>query len=96
MSETRICKCCGQEKPIEEFCKNGIGYTSVCREGSNAKKRKSWAKRKINIEEEIEKVKSMRLEDFTPRELMAQLHKLGYTGTLKYTKVEIIDLSKIA
>lgn len=30
-TETRVCKCCGKEKPITEFYKRGHGYRTICK-----------------------------------------------------------------
>lgn len=30
-TQTKICKCCGKEKPISEFARQGTGYRSICR-----------------------------------------------------------------
>ena len=29
--ETKICECCGKEKPIDEFHKRGHGYRKMCK-----------------------------------------------------------------
>ena len=36
--ETKVCKCCGKELPLNNFSKNAFGYTSVCKEGLLRKK----------------------------------------------------------
>lgn len=43
--ETKICKCCGKELPLNNFSKNAFGYTSVCKE-CNSMNRKIAAKKK--------------------------------------------------
>ena len=30
--ETKVCKCCGRELPVENFAKNAFGYIGVCRD----------------------------------------------------------------
>jgi len=30
-TETRVCKCCGKEKPVNEFYKRGHGYRKICK-----------------------------------------------------------------
>ena len=31
-TETKKCKCCGEEKPLSEFNKRGTGYRNICKE----------------------------------------------------------------
>lgn len=46
-----------------------------------------------DLEAEIASAKKMRIEDFTPRELMEELSRRGYTGKLKFVQVKEIDIS---
>jgi hypothetical protein len=41
------------------------------------------------------KPKANPLEDFTPRQLMEELKRRGYTGRLQYVEVKDIDLDKL-
>ena len=41
------------------------------------------------------KPKANPLEDFTPRQLMEELKRRGYTGKLQYVEVKNIDLNKL-
>ena len=95
MDEKRTCKVCGRELPVVDFSKNMRGYTHVCRECANAKKRDTWAKKSKDrdLEKELSEAKTLRLQDFTPRELMTELARRGYRGKLKYVHIEEIDLS---
>ena len=43
--ETKVCKCCGKELPLNNFFKNVFGYTSVCKE-CNSMNRRIAAKKK--------------------------------------------------
>ena len=97
MEETRICSCCGQEKQLSEFNKNAWGYKTICRECENKHRAEKKEERKALKQQAIDAVnaRNLRLEDFTPRELMLRLKELGYEGTLKYVKTEIIDISKL-
>ena len=95
--ETRVCKCCGVEKPIEEFTMTRGNYNYVCKECSNKKKRETWDKKKVNrnLEEELANARKLRLADFTPRELMQELKRKGYEGKLTYVETHTIDLSTL-
>lgn len=83
--ETKICRICGEEKPITDFPTNKQyknGYDTRCRcckndyvrEGYHARKRISKGGGNPN------------LANFTPRELIEELRARGYKGTLEYTK----------
>lgn len=97
MEETRICKVCGRELSINEFAKNGMGITHVCKECVAERKRSKREDTKRLKQQAIDAVnaRSLRLKDFTPRELMQELKERGYEGKLKFVKVEEIDLSNI-
>ena len=87
--ETRICKICGEEKPVEEFSKGRYGYSNCCRkcvsERQSAGHKAHYAQKRI-----------ARLDDFTPREIFEHLKKLGYKWEkMTYTKVETVDWNKI-
>lgn len=30
-TETKVCECCGKEKPVNEFHKRGKGYRNICK-----------------------------------------------------------------
>ena len=93
--ETKICKECGRELPIEMFHKNGWGVTNLCKD-CHAVKMVDGKKKKKELKElaqNAEKNKTLRLQDFTPRELIAELKRRGYTGKLEYVRTETIDLS---
>lgn len=98
--ETKVCKCCGRELPLNHFKKTRYGgYVSVCTECSTKKLRENKQKR---IEEQKQKVDDVRAEnrqlclaDFTPRELMAELKRRGYEGKITYVETHTIDLSTL-
>lgn len=95
--ETRICKCCGRELPLEKFNKNAFGYTHVCNE-CTSKNRSEAAKRRKEMKAKIadaENARNLRLQDFTPRELIKRLRDLGYTGKLNYVETHVIDLENL-
>lgn len=93
----RVCKCCGIQKPIEEFTMTRGNYNHVCKECANKKKRETWDKKKVNrnLEEELANARKLRLADFTPRELMQELKRKGYEGKLTYVETHTIDLSTL-
>ena len=97
MEETRICKVCGRELSINEFAKNGMGITHVCKECvANRKRSKREETKQLKQQvQDAANARSLRLKDFTPRELMQELKERGYDGKLKYVKVEEVDLSKM-
>ena len=97
MEETRICKVCGRELSINEFAKNGMGITHVCKECvANRKRSKREETKQLKQQvQEASNARSLRLKDFTPRELMQELKERGFDGKLKYVRVEEVDLSKI-
>lgn len=95
--QTQVCKCCGRELPLSEFRQSRLGLLRTCKEciskhQSRARLDKKIAKMKG---EELENAKKARLSDFTPRELMAELKRRGYDGTLTYTEVKSINISKL-
>lgn len=93
MELKRVCKVCGRELEIEKFLKTQYGATSVCKECAKKKKAETWAKKKVerNLEQELEDAKSMRLQDFTPRELFAEIKRRGYEFKATYTEVHTIN-----
>lgn len=97
MEETRICKVCGRELSINEFAKNGMGITHVCKECVTNRKRSKREETKL-LKQQVQdaaNARNLRLKDFTPRELMQELKSRGFDGKLKYVRVEEVDLSKM-
>jgi len=101
MENTKVCKVCGKELPITDFAKgkaHGVEFTmGVCKEcvkqrqvEGHKKAKESKAQKKID---EVAQARQMRLEEFTPRELMERLAKLGYRGKLEYVQVTEIDIT---
>jgi len=93
----RVCRCCGIQKPLEEFTTTRGSYNHVCKECANKKKRETWDRKKVNrnLEDELANARNLRLADFTPRELMEDLYRRGYRGKLEYTETHTIDLSNL-
>ena len=98
--ETKICKRCGRELPISNFkTTRWGGRVSVCTECATNKlrenKRKKLDEQKQKVEDVMAENRQLCLADFTPRELMAELKRRGYEGTLTYVETHIIDLSAL-
>lgn len=93
--ETRICECCGRELPVSEFINRTFGASKICKKCNAAKIREAKTKRKQtkSLETELLNARNLRLQDFTPRELMEELARRGYTGKLEYVEKHTIDLS---
>ena len=81
--QTKVCKCCGKEKPLSEFyesrtCKDG-------REPSCIECRKERKKSRHIAAKEKAVENAGALAAYHPRELIAELRRRGYKGTLTYT-----------
>ena len=76
--EIKTCSCCGQEKPLSEYNKNAWGYKKICRECENKHRAEKKEERKALKQQAIDAVnaRNLRLQDFTPRELMLRLKEL--------------------
>lgn len=91
--ETKVCKCCGKELPIEHFVRNAFGHTSVCKE-CNSKNRKVAAQKRQQLKQQAvdaANARALRLQDFTPRELMQEIKRRGYEFEITYTEVHTIS-----
>ena len=100
--KVKTCKVCGKELSIENFSKHpktSDGYSSVCKECMHKLQSEGHKNRKENkmkeLKSEVENARNLRLQDFTPRQLMEELVRRGHVGTLTYTRVEKIDLSNL-
>lgn len=96
--ETRICKECGRELPIEEFRmtrnKTRCSVCNTCSESKRMATRKKNRLERENKETAMQQdARKLRLHDFTPRELMVELAERGYKGKLTYTRVGEIDIT---
>lgn len=89
--ETKICRCCSRELPVENFKRDRWGgHVSICIQ-CDTKKRKENRERRIKEVEENATKKG--LSSFTPRQLMEELARRWYRGKLTYTKIEEIDIA---
>ena len=66
---------------------------SVCSECATNKRREN--KQKQKVEDMRAETRQLCLADFTPRELMAELKRRGYEGTLTYVETHTIDLNTL-
>lgn len=101
----KVCTKCGRELPENMFCKSKRepdGLQRYCKE-CRAKYQRSNYKKKSEMKTEIDNLlnqikelqgrKESGLSDYTPRQLMEELRRRGYKGTLTY--VQTIDIEKI-
>ena len=98
--ETKICKECGRELPIENFNLSRWGHrVDVCTECSIQKRRKNKQKQVFDRQQAmlqaVDQAKRMRLEDFTPRELCEELKRRGFDGKITAVQTVTIDISKM-
>lgn len=97
--ERKVCRCCGRELPISSFKKGRYGHVSVCIECDTEHRREKRQERVATMlrekEEELTMKRQLRLQDFTPRELMEELKRRGYEGTLTFVETHVIDLANI-
>lgn len=85
---TKVCRSCGRELPLSALNlhnKSEDGHCSECKECSRRRSRKAIAKN----------AKSNPLAQFTARELMVELKKRGYEGTLEYVQVHKINILEL-
>lgn len=100
--ETKTCSCCGKELPTSEFnyikTKSGeVKQLTICKECMRIKQSEGHTARKTKmqnqINEKVQEARNLRLSEYSPRELMEELHRRGYEGKLRYVQVHEIDLN---
>lgn len=82
--ETKICKNCGQEKPVADFQKHKgykDGYANCCKECRNLYYKSHY--RAVGKED---RQKRRDLANFSTREIFLELKRRGCTGTLTMTE----------
>lgn len=88
-TNTKVCKKCGRELPVYEFYKAGHnkdGLKTHCKACVLEALKKNRAQKK-----KTPKVESQSpLSTFTPRELIEELRKRGYKGTLSITRQVVL------
>lgn len=95
--ETKVCRYCGEELPIEEFSRNAFGFTSVCKK-CNTEKRKLGREKVRRLKQQVvdaQNARTLRINDFTPRELMQELKRRGYEFKITFTETHTIDSKDI-
>lgn len=95
---TIICKNCGRELDETMFKLSRWGKrVSVCTECAKAKRKENAmreAEEKLDeMSAAVQNARHLRIHEFTPRELMEELSRRGYTGKLEYTETKVIDIS---
>lgn len=102
--ETRTCKNCHEEKPVEEFFKNKWGYTDVCKDcayGRNGEKKERFRKKALlarisELEEQLGDVRKKQLGEYTPRQILEHLKAIGYRWEkMTLVRIEEVDWKKI-
>ena len=93
--KTKVCSRCGRELPLSEFPKNSTcrgGHSGVCKKCRAEQTRDS---RRNLVEKARLYDERGGLKDYTPRELMLELKRRGYEGTLTYTERKTIDITRL-
>ena len=104
--ETKVCKRCGRELPLENFYVNKSlkgGHDNTCKECKNTYA-KEWQKKnkekkkaqkieneRIEFEKKYKIYTDKELAKFTPRELILELKARGYEGDLLYREVKVTE-----
>lgn len=87
--ETKICKRCGRELPLDNFGKHfraKDGHQAICRDCMSAEMKKVKASGKEDKEEKEEpSPEPVSLRDILDDDLFSELRRRGYKGTLSHT-----------
>ena len=92
---TKVCRKCGRELPLDAYFKNATyrdGYMSKCKECIKAEEKERNDRNRARIME-VSMNNGRTLASYTPRELMAELARRGYTGKLEYVEKHTIDIT---
>lgn len=91
-NQTKTCTKCGRTMTLSNFYQRGNGkYYSYCKDCAKEMCKKS--RLRIDISKPIADAVENPLRKFTPRELMCELKRRGYTGKLYIQQVA--DLEKL-
>lgn len=96
--ETLVCATCGQTKPLKEFLKTRWGYTKLCKACHKAKVRKTASAEEPKAEGIVpppivtqQLPQPAALESYSDGELVEELKRRGYTGTIQKTYIFVSD-----
>lgn len=96
--EKKVCGVCGRELPIENFkmsrwgTRASVCTSCACTKAQATREAKKTKNDKVKeLEQELARVKTMRLQDYSPRDLMNELARRGYKGELTF--VQKIDIT---
>lgn len=92
---TKVCKKCGRELPLDSYWKNATyrdGYMAKCRDCMKQEEKERNDRNRERIRE-VSLNNGRTLASYTPRELMAELARRGYTGKLEYVEKHTIDIT---
>lgn len=95
--QTQVCKCCGRELPLDNFRVSRLGRLHTCMDCTRQNQVKARLDKKLAEENKKKAIDArvLRLCDFSPRELMAELKRRGYKFKMEYTETHIIDSKDI-
>lgn len=95
--ETRKCEQCGRELPLSEFTKKHFDIARLCKECTAKRIADGKANKKCqtDLAQELANARNLRIQDFKPRELMAELKRRGYEFQMTYTEVHVINSKDI-
>ena len=93
--KTKVCSRCSMELPLSEFPKS-----SQCRGGHSGVCKKCKVEQMRDYRRNLAKKAKLYderggLKDYTPRQLMEELARRGYKGTLTYTETRTVDIQNI-
>lgn len=96
-NNTQICKKCGKELELNMFKLTRWGeWSKVCNNCVTEARLQTIARRKEAQkdaqEKQMDESRKLRLADFSPRELMQELARRGYEGTLRFTEIHEINI----
>lgn len=92
---TKVCRVCGKELPLSAYFRNATykdGYMTKCKECIK-KEEKERNDRNRAIIRQASMNSGKPLSAYTPRELMAELARRGYSGKLEYVEKHTIDIT---
>ena len=85
MEQTKMCKECGRELPLQEFYMiRPDMFRSICKKCYNLKHKDYYYRRKNTFHD----IPNPLLKDITSQELITELRVRGYKGTLSYTETK--------